>query len=286
MSRNASGTYTLPAGNPVSGGTVIQSSWANNTLNDIATAMTDSLSRSAQGAMLAALRFVDGTVGAPGLAFNTSQNTGIYWQAASGGGGSDIPAGMGLSAAGAEILRVTTSGVFAITYAALGNNTLSPSAGIIMRAVANTSPATGDIVANVGPAPSGGSSCLSLYSSAGNYVSAAGARLTLRSIVANVHRINSDVVNAGTLLPMELAMNGTPLVALRVVGSSGDVELGAQSLAVGATVGFPYIASCAGAPSGAPTDRTGQGQVPMIYDRTNNRLYIRNGGTWRSVVLT
>jgi len=48
MSRNGSGTYTLPAGNPVVTGTTISSTWANNTLTDIATALTGSLASDGQ----------------------------------------------------------------------------------------------------------------------------------------------------------------------------------------------------------------------------------------------
>ena len=48
MSRNGSGTYTLPAGNPVVTGTTIASTWANNTLTDLATAMTGSLASDGQ----------------------------------------------------------------------------------------------------------------------------------------------------------------------------------------------------------------------------------------------
>lgn len=48
MSRNGSGTYNLPAGNPVVPGTVITSSWANTTLNDVASALTQSLSSDGQ----------------------------------------------------------------------------------------------------------------------------------------------------------------------------------------------------------------------------------------------
>jgi len=51
MSRNGSGTYTLPAGNPVITGTTIASTWANNTLSDIATALTDSVAADGQTAM-------------------------------------------------------------------------------------------------------------------------------------------------------------------------------------------------------------------------------------------
>ena len=50
MSRNGSGVYTLPAGNPVVTGTTISTTWANNTLNDIATALTGSLAADGQTA--------------------------------------------------------------------------------------------------------------------------------------------------------------------------------------------------------------------------------------------
>lgn len=48
MSRNGSGVYSLPAGNPVVTGTTIASTWANNTLTDLATAMTGSLAADGQ----------------------------------------------------------------------------------------------------------------------------------------------------------------------------------------------------------------------------------------------
>jgi len=48
MSRNGSGTYTLPSGNPVVTGTTITSSWANATLSNIADALTQSVSADGQ----------------------------------------------------------------------------------------------------------------------------------------------------------------------------------------------------------------------------------------------
>jgi hypothetical protein len=48
MSRNGSGTYSLPAGNPVVTGTTISSSWANTTLTDIASALTNSVASDGQ----------------------------------------------------------------------------------------------------------------------------------------------------------------------------------------------------------------------------------------------
>lgn len=77
MPRNPAGTYTLPNG-PVAGGTTILASDENTTRDDIATELTDSLSRSGAGGMLAPFRIMDGTQAVPGLAFNSDVNTGIF----------------------------------------------------------------------------------------------------------------------------------------------------------------------------------------------------------------
>ena len=43
MPRDSSGVYRLPAGNPVVPDTIIESEWANTTMNDIAAALTASI---------------------------------------------------------------------------------------------------------------------------------------------------------------------------------------------------------------------------------------------------
>ena len=48
MSRNGSGTYNLPVGNPVVTGTTITSNWGNTTMSDIATALTGSVAADGQ----------------------------------------------------------------------------------------------------------------------------------------------------------------------------------------------------------------------------------------------
>lgn len=55
MPRNGSGSYSLPAGNPVVTQTLITSNWANTTLSDLAAAITQSLSRDGQTAPTADL---------------------------------------------------------------------------------------------------------------------------------------------------------------------------------------------------------------------------------------
>jgi len=78
MSRNSSGTYSLPAGNPVVTGTTITSAWGNTTMSDIASALTDSLSRTGLGGMQAGLGLFDGTASLPGLAWTTELTSGFY----------------------------------------------------------------------------------------------------------------------------------------------------------------------------------------------------------------
>ena len=55
MSRNGSGTYSLPAGNPVVTNTTITTTWANTTLNDIANTLTGSVASDGQTPMTGAL---------------------------------------------------------------------------------------------------------------------------------------------------------------------------------------------------------------------------------------
>jgi len=55
MSRNGSGVYSLPAGNPVVTNTTISSTWANTTLSDLATAMTGSVASDGQTPMTGSL---------------------------------------------------------------------------------------------------------------------------------------------------------------------------------------------------------------------------------------
>lgn len=78
MPRDSNGNYALPAGNPVVTATTISSTWANTTLSDLATAMTDSLDRSGNGAMLASLQLFNGVIGTPGLNWGSETTSGLY----------------------------------------------------------------------------------------------------------------------------------------------------------------------------------------------------------------
>lgn len=77
MARDSNGNYSSPSADFVTGLT-ISSSVTNAKLSDIGSEMTDSLSRSGKGGMLARWRGVDGTSSLPAYAFTSETTLGMY----------------------------------------------------------------------------------------------------------------------------------------------------------------------------------------------------------------
>ena len=101
MPRNPAGTYELPLA-PVIPAEVIEVDWANESLDDIAAALTDSLSRNGAGGMLVPLKVIDGTEVLPGISFSLETGTGVYRPAAGQ---------MGTSILGVKQLLLTALGL-------------------------------------------------------------------------------------------------------------------------------------------------------------------------------
>lgn len=79
MSYNGSGTFNLyTPGNPVVTGTTISSTWANNTLSDIATGLSTAVTKNGQTTATAGIGFYAGTVSLPGIYLGTDTATGFY----------------------------------------------------------------------------------------------------------------------------------------------------------------------------------------------------------------
>jgi hypothetical protein len=151
MSRNGSGTYSLPAGNPVVTGTTISSSWANTTLSDIASALTGSVASDGQTPMTGNLQMGSNKI--TGLAVATATGDALsYNQAATvttltttgnvtiGGtltltGGLTLNGNVTVGDSSSDTLTVNATSTFAAgatfssTFAANGGTTLGDASG-------------------------------------------------------------------------------------------------------------------------------------------------------------
>lgn len=78
MPRDGSGNYTLPAGNPVVTGTLIESAWANPTMSDFAVQFNNVLTRDGLLGPVNPFKLSDGAVATPGLTFNSEPGLGMY----------------------------------------------------------------------------------------------------------------------------------------------------------------------------------------------------------------
>mgnify|MGYP007100043951 FL=1 len=93
------------------------------------------------------------------------------------------------------------------------------------------------------------------------------------------HTVNSSFATAGADLGSSNITNEGNKYFANNAYVTGNLRVGPSTLATSDTDGFLYISSCAGVPTGTPTSYTGR--VPMVYDSTNNELYIYNSG-WKA----
>lgn len=128
MSRSSAGTYTLPLP-PVAPGDFVQADWANQTLGDIAQALTESLDRYGRGGMLAPFKFLDGTIDAPSITFANEPGTGIFRE-----GPGVVVIALNGSIQG---LKVSNAGAYAAEFFAT-TTTPSSDTSLINKGYANT----------------------------------------------------------------------------------------------------------------------------------------------------
>lgn len=119
--RNSSGTFSSSIAD-FQTGTVIRSNDVNTVRDEFATEITDSLSRSAKGGMLAALKLYDGSAAIPSLTFSAQEGIGFYRA-----GNYDLR----FVCDAAEKFRLTNLGAKVTgTFEATGNTTVGGTLGV------------------------------------------------------------------------------------------------------------------------------------------------------------
>lgn len=103
-----------------------------------------------------------------------------------------------------------------------------------------------------------------------------GANRIVRAAIQITNLTNTAASEAGDMI-MLTQSGGTAISQKMRISGLGNIVAGAEAaLATNATNGFLYIPTCAGTPTGVPSAYTGK--VAMVFDTTNNKLYIYNGG--------
>jgi hypothetical protein len=298
MPRNGSGTYTLPTGNPVEPNTVIEAEWANTTLDDIGNEITDSLSRTGEGGMLAPLRFYSGSSSVPGIAWLDETSTGFYrsgagefWATVLGtevvqftDNGVLIPAGVDLTVEG----NVDFQGTFDV----LGNFEVNTDKFVVLAASGNTSIAgtlgvTGAITATGGVSGAVTSSSVTITggtingTSVGATTASSGAFTTLSasgafSLTGDQVQVSEGGTGATTAAGARTAIlpsyTSNALKFLRVNSGATDVEWATEP-SLGTVTSVDVSGGTTGlTSSGGPI--TTSGTITLA-----GTLIVENGGT-------
>lgn len=93
----------------------------------------------------------------------------------------------------------------------------------------------------------------------------------------------SATTNYGVYISAASATTNYAIFVLNGISLFSEEVRTNGSLTTSSTSGFFYLGSVAGTPTAAPPTTYG-GTVPMVYDSTNNKLYVYNGA-WKSVTL-
>ena len=304
MPRSASGVYTLPAGNPVVPGTTIDSAWANTTMDDLGTEITNSLSRTGAGGMLVPFRIADGNVTNPGLSFLNETNTGLYragagssWMSVLGVNvaqfstvGFNVAVGKSLTAQGPTYLVST----LAVTGATTMASTLVVTGAIT---------ATGGVVGNVtGNVTSGGTSNFYDVVITGSLDMTVGSAATITGLSTPVNA--SDAANKGyvdSVLGAKLSLTGGTMTGAIAMSNNKITGLGTPTADQDAATkiyvdsvaqGLDVKASCRAATIANITLSGAQtidgvviiaGDRVLVKDQTtaaNNGIYLCASGAW------
>ena len=301
MPRNSSGVYTLPSGNPVVPGTTIDAAWANDTMEDMANEITNSLSRTGAGGMLAPFRIANGTVTAPGISYLNETNTGLYrsgagsvWMSVLGVNtvqfstvGLTIPFGKALTAQG----NASVAGTLAVAGATTLASTL---------AVTGALSATGGVLGNVTAAS--GTSTFNNVTINGDLDMNAGSSGTITNLPNPVNSGDaSNKAYVDSQVATRLALTGgtmTGVIAMsnnKVTGvgtPTADQDAATKAYVDSVAQGIDAKASCAAATVGNVTLSGTQtidgyaltaGQRVLVKDQSaaaENGIYVVAAGSW------
>jgi hypothetical protein len=275
MSRNGNGTYNLPAGNPVSSGSVISSTWANTSLSDIATALTGSVAADGQTPITGNLNMAGNKIsslGAGTLATDAANLTQVTSAVAiTGGNINGTPIGQTTAAAGSfTALSATGNHTVGGDLTVTGNGTFNGT-GSLKVPTGTTSQRNNNLLGSFRFNTTFGrfEGCIAV--TAGETISTISHVTTLATLTtATAHGlITGDFVTVSGATPV--AYNGT--FEIIVTGASEFTYVMATDPAANATVVGSYVYGTWGAIGGGATGGGGN-QIFVLNDQIVTVDYI------------
>lgn len=226
MARNGSGTYALASGNPVVTSTSISSTWANNTLNDVASALTQSVSNDGQTPITANLpmtgfkhtNVANATARTEYCAAGQAQDNTFDWLTSVAGTDTiTASAAIGLASyAAGQCFRFVSAGANTGTSVTLNLNSLGAKA---VTKNGSTALAIGDIPSGAVVEVVYDGTRFQLVGTAVNYATSAGTATSATSATSATTATNIAGGAAGSL-PYQ---SGAGTTALLAVGTNGYV---------------------------------------------------------------
>ncbi|MBK7822924.1 MAG: hypothetical protein IPJ61_18240 [Tessaracoccus sp.] len=120
------------------------------------------------------------------------------------------------------------------------------------------------------------------------YRDAAGTLAQRNGANAQTLRVYRGWTDGSNSSRVEIGWNSTTALFNTVgigTGSKGNVAFGTAALATSATVGYIMVPGCAGTATGVPADIP-TGQYPVVYDTTNKKIGVYDGGWIWTAALT
>lgn len=215
------------------------------------------------------IKFENGSIGAPSITFTNSTTTGIYLNSTSI---------IGITCASALALTVSSTQLNLLTREVI-NGTTAASANTHLT-LYGPNIALVSVVGN-----------FVIYSTdaiaadKGGMISMGGQNKTSGSFNPYVfasfagRKENATEGNFAGYFEVGTVNSSGNLTANFRISSNGNLVFGSTAaVSTSATDGFIYVPTCAGAPTGTPTAYTGK--VALIYDTSNNKMYVYNGA-WK-----
>ena len=263
MPRNQSGTYALPLP-PVVANTTIDATWANTTDDDMASALTDSLSRTGKGGMAGPFKLVDGTVGGPGMAFDAEVGTGVYRESAGV---------MAFAIQGAKVSSWSSAGLSILTGKVINVDNTAPISVLTTTSVGTEAKPYGFVVA--GAMAAGTRAQYEMLTNVSNNVLAHGAGSAWTEQRFYTGGVVRMVLNAqGALIINGFETGWRPAPRVDMSNGTFDISQRGKTIAMGANNTVPGGVFSAG--DVFWVQNSGAGDVRLL---AGGGMTVRDGGT-------